>query len=101
MISSGQAPMSFGFIKHVNSLLAEERALQDHVSQMQLLPGAFVESVKCTRDELIKTTSDVFNNWVVSSIQAIESKIELNSSLLQHACDYFIDYPNESDYYNM
>jgi len=99
MTSSGQAPMSFGFIHHVNSLLTEERALQDHIAQLQLLPGAFVESVKCTRDGLIKSTSDVFNNWVVSSIQAIESKIELNSSLLQHACDYFVDYPNESDHY--
>ena len=94
----GEDPSSIPFIQQANSLLVEERALQDQISQLQALPGAFNNAVKCTRDELIQSTSDVFHNWVVSSIQAIESKIEFNSSLIQHACDYFITgYPNESD----
>ena len=62
-----------------------------------MIPGAFDNAVECTRDDLIKSISTVFNSWTKSSIQAMESKIELNSSLIQHACEYFIDgYPDES-----
>ena len=93
----GRAPSSIPFIQHVNSLLVEERALQVNIDQLQLIPGAFDNAVECTRDDLIKSISTVFNSWTKSSIQAMESKIELNSSLIQHACEYFIDgYPDES-----
>jgi len=93
---NGRAPSSLSFIRHVNSLLVEERALQDNIAQLKLIPGAFDDAVKCTRDDLMKSTSTVFDSWAKSSIQAIESKIELNSSLIQHACDYFITgYPKK------
>ena len=86
----GKAPSSLPFIQHVNSLLIEERDLQDNIAQLQMIPGAFDNAVECTRDDLIKSTSTVFKSWAKSTIQAMESKIELNSSLIQHAaCDYY------------
>ena len=99
-ISSGEEgePSSILFIQHVNFLLVEERALQDNIAQLQMIPGAFDDAVECTRDDLMKSTSTVFNAWAKSSIQAMESKIERNSFLLQLACDYIVEgYPIESD----
>jgi len=98
-ISSDEgAPSSILFIQHVNFLLDEERSLQENIAQLQLIPGAFDNAVECTRDDLMKSTSTVFNAWAKSSIQAMESKIERNSSLLQLACDYIVEgYPIESD----
>ena len=88
----GSAPSSFMFIQHANYLLVEERALQDNITQLKLIMVAFDNAVKCTRDreDLIKSTCTVFHSWVVSSIQRIESKIELNLSLIQQACDTWV-----------
>jgi len=86
----GSAPSSFPFIQHANSLLVEERALQDNIAQLKLIMGAFDNAVKCTGEDLIKSTCTVFHSWVVSSIQRIESKIELNLSLIQQACDTWV-----------
>ena len=86
----GSAPSSFPFIQHAYSLLVEESALQDNIAQLKLIMGAFDNAVKCTREDLIKSTCTVFHSWVVSSIQRIESKIELNLSLIQQACDTWV-----------
>ena len=89
----GSAPSSFPFIQHANSLLVEERALQDNIAQLKSIMGAFDNAVKCTKEDLIKSTCTVFHSWVVLSIQRIKSKIELNLSRIQQACDTW--YPNE------
>ena len=89
----GSAPSSFPFIQHANSLLVEERALQDNIAQLKSIMGAFDNAVNCTREDLIKSTCTVFHSWVVLSIQRIKSKIELNLSRIQQACD--TGYPNE------
>ena len=83
------APKSIPFIQHVKPYLDEEKEPKEYACLMQEMASVFQEAVACTKNPLMKSTSEIFDSWTMSRVYDLKDQIERISVQLQGVCDEF------------
>ena len=80
-------PRSIPFIQGIKPYLDEEKELKETAASLIDSASSFTKAVTCTNDQMMRSTSTVFDSWATSFINTTEDKVNLISMKLQDMCN--------------
>lgn len=84
---TGLPPSSVPFIQNIKPYLDEEKELKVTVESLMNSTSSLTKAVSCTNDQLIRSSSTVYDSWANSFINSAEDKVKLISTQLQDMCN--------------
>jgi len=82
-----RAPSFFPFIQSIKPYFDEEKELKETAASLKESSSSLTKAVTCTKDDLMRSASTVYDSWAISFINSTEDKLQLISTQLQDLCD--------------